>query len=431
MRIVYTLLLALLMPLILARLCWRSLAQRGYREHIFERFGFYRPAPVKRCIWIHAVSVGETRAAAPLIHALRERYPTEPILLTSMTPTGRATAQELFGEAVIAVHLPYDFVSAHRRLAAHFAPLILLILETELWPNLLFACKQLAIPVVVVNARLSEKSYSGYARFAPIRTLASEALQSARMVAAQSAADAARFRLLGVDAVSVTGNIKFDVAVDAQLAALGERWRGACRHRQVLLCASTREGEEALLLAAYTATFDEERRLHTLLVIVPRHPQRFDGVAQEINKFGLDFVNRSDATPDTTFSRTAACLLGDSMGEMAAYLAFCDVAIIGGSFMPLGGHNLIEACALAKRVIMGPSVFNFADASRQAREVGALEIVEDAAAAMRTALAILEDSARAKRMGDAGLALVDANRGATEKMVNLVADILEKQQHGR
>lgn len=427
MRIVYTLLLALLMPLILARLFWRSLAQRGYREHLFERFGFYRQAPVKRGIWIHAVSVGETRAAAPLIHALRARYPTEPILLTSMTPTGRATAQALFGEAVIAVHLPYDFVSAHRRLAAHFAPSILLILETELWPNLLFACKQLATPVVVVNARLSEKSYSGYARFAPIRALVSEALQSARMVAAQSAADAARFRLLGVDAVSVTGNIKFDVAVDAQLAALGERWRGACRHRQVLLCASTREGEEALLLAAYAATFDEERRLHTLLVIVPRHPQRFDGVAQEINKFGLDFVRRSGGS--STYA--ARCLLGDSMGEMAAYLAFCDVAIIGGSFIPLGGHNLIEACALAKPVIMGPSVFNFADASRQAREAGALEIVEDAAAAMRTALAILEDSARAKRMGDAGLALVDANRGATEKVVNLVADILEKQGHGR
>ena len=424
MRIIYSILLALALPLIVARLFWRSFKLRGYRENIVERFARYQQPSMHGCIWIHAVSVGETRAALPLIRRLKLRYPARQILLTGMTPTGRATALELFHDTVTSVYLPVDFVALHQRLIDQFRPSILLIMETEIWPNLLHACQRNAIPALIVNARLSEKSLRGYTRLAAARSLVREALQSMRMVVAQSADDAERFRILGAlsaDKTVVTGNIKFDVLTEPSLIARGEQWRAAQPHRRVLLCASTREGEEALLLAAYVRAFDAEARRDTLLVMVPRHPQRFDEVAGEIKDAGLRCVRRSLGMAGID---TCDVLLGDSMGEMAAYYSLCDIAIIGGSFLPLGGQNLIEACALGKPVIMGPSTFNFAGTVQLARDAGAMLQVADAPEAMRVAHQLMRDDARRKNMSDSGFKLIDANRGATEKTLALIVSVL-------
>ena len=426
MRVFYTLLLALLVPFMFARLFWRSRRQRGYRENIGERFGRYPQPSAKNCIWIHAVSVGETRAAAPLVARLKLLYPAHAILLTCMTPTGRATASELFGDTVISVYLPYDFAMLHQRLLDHFRPSVLLIMETEIWPNLLYACKQNAVPALIVNARLSEKSARGYARFAPLRTLTQRSLRLAQVVAAQSAADAERFRALGAEKIVVTGNIKFDLAFDPALVKLGETWRAARGVERVLMCASTREGEEALLLAAYAQVFGASERRNTLLVIVPRHPQRFDGVAAEIARAGFRGSRRSQSMRDAS-----EVLLGDSMGEMAAYYSFADLVIIGGSFLPLGGQTPIEACALGKPVIMGPSAFNFSEVARLAEAAGAMQRVADAPDAMRAAQHLLHDAAHRARMADAGRNLVDANRGATEQTLALIAPFLGENRRGR
>ena len=425
MRTLYSLILVLMLPIILARLYWRGLRQRGYRENIGERFGLQSAPARKNCIWIHAVSVGETRAAEPLIRRLIALYPQHPILLTSMTPTGRATAAELFGDAVTCTYLPYDLVLLHQRLIEHYRPSLLLIMETEIWPNLLQACKQNKVPAHLINARMSEKSARGYLRFALIRTLVKQALQTLCAVAVQSEADANRFRMLGAKDIVVVGNIKFDVNLDAEIVQLGKSWRAGVRPRNVLLCASTREGEEHLLLAAYTQVFNAAERIDTLLVIVPRHPQRFDQVANDIERAGLRFSKRSQMILGTA-REWPEVLLGDSMGEMAAYYAFCDVAIIGGSFLPFGGQNLIEACALGRPVIMGSSTFNFNDVARLAVEGGAMLPALDAFDAMRIAHRLLLDSDARKSMSSAGLELVATNRGATTRMLALINTALGK-----
>lgn len=426
MRLLYSLMLTLMLPLILARLLWRGARQPGYREHIPERFGRYLQPQLKHCIWIHAVSVGETRATEPLIRRLKTLYPKRPILLTSMTPTGRATASELFGGTVTCVYLPYDIVVLHQRLIDHFQPSVLLIMETEIWPNLLHACAHNGLPAFLINGRLSEKSQRGYARIAGIRTLVRRALESVQVVAAQSEADAGRFRVLGAKNIVITGNIKFDLRLEPALVALGETWRASQRGRRVLLCASTREDEESMLLDAYLKTFDDHARRDLLLVVVPRHPQRFDLVADAINSAGLRFNRRSQGPQEVADNLSMEVLLGDSMGEMAAYYALCDVVIIGGSFLPLGGQNLIEACAMGKPVIMGQSIFNFAEATQLAKDAGAMLQVHDAHDAMRTAQMLLGDDARRQQMREAGLKLITANRGATEKTLALITPMLEK-----
>jgi len=424
MRFLYSMLLTLLLPVILVRLLWRSLRQRGYRENIAERFGSYRQAPLRGCIWIHAVSVGETRATEPLIRKLMALYPARPILLTSMTPTGRATAVELFGDSLTSAYLPYDLGSLHGRLIDRFEPAVLLVMETEIWPNLLHVCKTQSVPALIVNARLSERSARGYMRFSPVRSLVHQALKEVSVVAAQSSADAERFRALGAPRIAVTGNIKFDLTLNVDLVTMGRGWRTGLANRQVLLCASTREGEEALLLAAYREVFEVTERNTVLLVIVPRHPQRFDEVAGAVAEAGLSVVRRSESISDAAIN-AAEALLGDSMGEMAAYLAFADIVIVAGSFLPLGGHNLIEACAAGKPVIMGPSTFNFSEAARLAEDQGAMAKVNDAVEAVRTAKRLLQDVAARKAMSDAGLKLVAANRGATDRTVALVQAALE------
>lgn len=422
LRRFYSLMLFLAIPLILLRLLGRGLRQRGYWQHVGERWGRYSRRPLHDSLWIHAVSVGEMRAAQPLVNRLRLDYPGRPIVVSCMTATGREIARELYADSVVCIYLPYDFFQLHRRFIAHFGPSALMIMETEIWPNLLAACSIERVPALLVNARLSEKSRRGYARFAPVRALIRDALRSLQAVAAQSAADAERLASLGARSPSVTGNIKFDVPANPSLVARGHAWRDALPGgRRVLLAASTREGEERLLLDAYGKEFPAGGRDQLLLVLVPRHPQRFEAVYQLILDAGLRVRRRST---DEMPAADTQVWLGDSMGEMAAYVAMCDVAFIGGSLLPLGGQNLIEACAQGKPVVMGPSIFNFTEAARLAIEAGALRQGEDAGAVMRIAGKLIRNEVVRLSASRAALLFAGAHAGATDKTMGLIAPLL-------
>ena len=412
-RLLYSLVLYLLLPFIPLRLLWRARKQPEYLAHWGERFGFYHAATTQPLIWIHAVSVGETHAAAPLIDALHARYPTHRILLTCMTPTGRAAASQRYGERVVQAYLPYDYPGAVQRFLTHFQPAFGLLMETELWPNLIATCKQRGVPLALINARLSEKSARGYAR---IGGLIREALRNLPLICAQTAADAERLQKLGAGQVCVTGNMKFDVAPPTDIADQAQRLRelwGGKRH--ILLAASTRDGEEALLLDA----------MHTganfLLVIVPRHPQRFDEVAALLTVRHIAFQRRSE---NTSIRAETRVVLGDSMGEMFAYYSAADAAIIGGSLLPYGGQNLIEACAMGVPVILGPHTYNFAQVVQDAIAAGAAQRVVDADAAMARAQRLLEDAADKKRMSNAAREFAATHRGAVEKTMGAIETAL-------
>ena len=407
----YTLLLYAMLPYVVLRLAWRARRQRGYLEHVAERFGRYARKAEGPVIWVHAVSVGETRAAAPLVSALRGKYPRHRILLTHMTPTGRETGEQLFGDDVIRCYLPYDFPGAVAHFLDHFRPRVGIVMETEIWPNLIHACRARGIPLYLVNARLSEKSFARYRRFS---RLARESLRELTAIAAQTEDDAQRLAALGAHEVRVTGSIKFDITPPADQLELGRAWRrGFGDTRPVLLAASTRDGEEALLL-------DQLPGLAVpglLTVIVPRHPQRFDEVAQEIRRRGLKFQRRSENAPAAADMQV---VLGDSMGEMFAYYAACDVAFVGGSLVPVGGQNLIEACAAGRPVLIGPSTYNFAEAVEGAVTAGAAIQVRDAAALAREAGRLLLDREAARRMARAAREFANAHRGATAKVLELI-----------
>lgn len=410
-RFGYTLLLYALLPRALLHLLWRARRQRAYLDHISERFGRYAVATEQPLIWVHAVSVGETRSAEPLIAGLQRKYPRHRILLTHMTPTGREIGTTLFSERVLRCYLPYDFPFAVGRFLDHFKPACGLLLETEIWPNLIHACRSRDIPVYLVNARLSEKSFRQYRRF---RAFAAASLNELAGIAAQSNDDADRLKALGAIAVDVTGNLKFDIAPDAALVAQGIAWRTAWdRSRPVLLLASTREGEETLLLRA----LQEVAIPHLLTVIVPRHPQRFDEVAALLERHAMPFQRRSAGRPIAAQTRV---VLGDSMGEMYAYYAACDVAVIGGSLLPFGSQNLIEACAVGRPVIIGPHTYNFAEATQLAIDAGAALRVEDARGAIAAARELLQNPARAQRMAVAGVHFARSHQGATDKILRLL-----------
>ena len=409
-RHLYTLALYCILPFIPLRLLWRGRKQPAYLAHWGERFGWYKAAPQAPLIWIHAVSVGETRACVPLIEALQTRYPKHHILLTHMTPTGRETGQELFGARVLQAYLPYDLPSAIRRFLSHFKPSFGLIMETELWPNLIANCQQRRIPLALINARLSARSARGYSRFA---ALSRNALNALTFISAQSAADAERLTQLGAPSVAITGNIKFDVVpppANQQLRTLF----GPDRH--ILLVASTREGEEVLLLDALSTPIPDQ-----LLVIVPRHPQRFDAVAALLTTRNIAFQRRSE---NLSIRPETSVVLGDSMGEMFAYYSVAEVAIIGGSLLPFGGQNLIEACALGVPVILGPHTHNFAQAAEDAVDAGAALRVEDAGAALTQAQALLADTEKRKKMSATALKFAADHRGAVNKTMKLIEEKL-------
>lgn len=410
-RFFYNLALLLLLPYVGLHLLLRSRRQPEYLRHVGERFGGYDFASGQPLIWLHAVSVGETRAAVPLVAALKERYPGHRILLTHMTPTGRQASGELFSDAVLRAYLPYDYPFAVRRFLRHFRPVVGVIMETELWPNLVAACKEQGVPLLLANARLSEKSARRYARFP---NLTRGALQGLAAIAAQTEQDAARLHALGAPKVEVLGNVKFDTLPPPEQLALGETLRRNIGPRPVLLAASTREGEEALLFEALAS----HPLGDALLVVVPRHPQRFEEVAALAGRAGFVLQRRSE---NAVVDARTQVLLGDSMGEMFAYYAACDGAFIGGSLLDYGSQNLIEACAVGKPVLIGRSTYNFSLAAEQAVECGAARQIGTAGELLEAAEALLCDEAARRRMGEAGREFAARHRGATARTLEFIS----------
>jgi 3-deoxy-D-manno-octulosonic-acid transferase len=419
-RSTYSALWWLALPLVLARLWWRGLREPGYRQHWRERLGFYGAQGAGyHTIWVHAVSVGETRAAEPLIDALMAAYPHSRVVLTHMTPTGRATGRQLFaryGERLVQSYLPYDTVSMVRRFIKHFTPRVCILMETEVWPNLIGVCAERGVAVALVNARLSERSLRRAQRFGRLMRSAARAIS---LVAAQTEADAVRVRALGVTKIAVTGSIKFDVVVPAAALETGAALRARIGARPVLLCASTRDGEEALILDAFKNM--AHRPAGMLLLIVPRHPQRFDDVARLAQARGLALARRSGTG---AVAPQVDVLLGDSMGEMFAYYAASDCAFIGGSLLPLGGQNLIEACALGKPVLIGEHTFNFAQVSDEAVAAGAAQRVHDAGHMLQLAARLLQDGAARAAMGERAAAFAERHRGATARTIEFLKSLI-------
>ena len=415
-RFFYSLTLYLILPFALIRLLLRARQQRGYLNYWGERFGYYTAQVTSPVIWVHAVSVGETRAAQPLISALRQTYPAYQLLLTYMTPTGRQTGIGLFGESVCHAYLPYDLPGSTQRFLRHFRPKLGIMMETEIWPNLIFYSKQCSIPILLANARLSQKSQLKYQRYL---ALFSPALRNLSAIAAQTNHDANRFKALGADSVMVTGNLKFDITPPAASLALGASWRATWgRDRPVFLAASTRDGEEALILAALTKIDIPE----LLTILVPRHPHRFSEVAARLTSQGFAFQRRSlnhGAAPDVKV------ILGDSMGEMFAYYAACDVAFIGGSLLPFGGQNLIEACSAGRAVLLGPHTYNFSQASEDAIASGAALRVANEYELAEAVEALFKNPARLDSMGGAALKFATEHQGATVKLMQLIKTYLD------
>ena len=418
-RAAYSLLLHLLQPIYALRLWRRGRAEPLYRHAMAERFGVYAGAAGTGWVWVHAVSLGETRAAAALIDALRTLRPAMKLLLTHGTATGREAGAALLREGDAQVWLPYDTPSATRRFIARFRPVVGVLMETEVWPNLLHAARQAGVPLVLANARLSARSLR---RGRQLDALMRPAAQRITLALAQTEADAQRLREAGAAQVEVGGNLKFDLTPDPALLAQGRRWRAALG-RDVLLAASTRDGEEAMLLAAWARTAAPR----PLLLIVPRHPQRFDAVAAMVRGAGLTLGRRSewgDAPPADALQANA--WLGDSMREMALYYAAAQAALLGGSFAPLGGQNLIEAAACGCPVVMGPHTFNFAEASELAIQAGAALRVADIGAGVTTALDLLASPQRCAQASARALAFAAQHQGAAQRMarriVGLVAD---------
>lgn len=413
MRYLYSFLFYLALPYIFIRLYWRSRKQPDYRQRLGERLGYY-PFKLKKCIWVHAVSVGETIAAIPLIKALQAQYPALPMLVTTMTPTGALRVKAAFGDSVTHAYIPYDLPSAVVRFLDTMNPVVAVIMETELWPNVVAACRKRQVPVCLVNARLSEKSARGYQRIA---ILTREMLQGLAVIAAHGQADAERFIALGAlpERVLITGNIKFDLELPPELAALSATLRDALgKNRFIWIAASTHAGEEELILAAHKVL--REKHPQALLVLVPRHPDRFDTIFELCAQ---TFVTKRRSlqqacTPDT------AVYLGDTMGELLLLYGAVDVAFIGGSLIPRGGHNMLEACALEKPVLTGPHLFNFAEISELFINAHALTKVSDASTLANELIQLRENDDARTQMGQRGLQVVAANRGALAKQVSVI-----------
>lgn len=423
MRRLYSCAWWLALPLVLLRLWWRGRSEAGYRQHTAERLGFYRGPEHDRqrpLLWVHAVSVGETRAAEPLIDSLLAAYPDADVLLTHMTPTGRATGKALFGKhgrRVMQAYSPYDTGWMVQRFLAHFQPRICMLMETEVWPNLIAGCVRHQVPVALLNARLSERSL---ARAQRMSGLMQEAASGIACIAAQTEADAARLRQMGAANVHVTGSIKFDVTPPQEILIRGAALRGQIGSRPVLLCASTRDGEEQLILDALAQSDMQQ----TLVIIVPRHPQRFDEVARMIATRNIMLCRRSELGT-AWVGPEVRVMLGDSMGEMFAYYAACDVAFIGGSLLPLGGQNLIEACALGKPVLIGPHTHNFLGISADAVNAGAAIRVPDAPAMLQQARHLLQSDVERIVMGAKAKAFAEQHRGATARTMALLKTLID------
>ena len=432
----YGLLAWLAQPLLRAKLRRRAVAEPGYAQAVAERFGRYgAPPPAPGALWLHAVSLGETRAAALLLRELRALCPGLRVLLTHGTATGRAEGESLLQPGDLQCWLPWDTPGATRRFLRHHRPCVGVLLETEVWPQLAAACRAQSIPLALVNARLNDKSWRGARRLA---LLARPAYAGLAGVWAQSAADARRLADVGAPVRAVTGNLKFDFLPDAQQLACGRRWRDAAA-RPVVLLASTREGEESMWLEVLRSKWPETLseptqaapkfdkpwgRFPVQWLLVPRHPQRFDEVARLCAQAGLSVARRSQWAPQAALPPDADVWLGDSLGEMALYYGMAQVALLGGSFAPLGGQNLIEAAACACPVVLGPHTFNFAQAAELALAAGAAERVADMARGVDVALALAQDAAQRPLRQARSLAFAAGHRGAARASAQAIAALL-------
>lgn len=417
MRTLYTVLSVLSLPVIVARLWWRGRRLPGYRRRMLERFGFVGFQRTDQpLVWVHAVSVGETIAAAPVVNYLLDRGNLQ-VLVTTTTPTGSERVTSLFGERVLHSYMPYDVPGFIRRFLKSARPSLVLIMETELWPNTVRACHRRQIPIILLNARLSEKSARGYSL---MPGLTQEILEELSLVAVQTQEDAQRFLELGLPAQNceVTGSIKFDLTLDKKItaeAALAKRaWSDADR-RPIWIAASTHAGEEELVLEAFERIKQTQPR--TLLILVPRHPDRFDAVAKLCEASGRHWQRRSSGeVPDADTD----IVLGDTMGEMLFLYGLADVAFVGGSLVPTGGHNFIEPAAWGLPLLSGPHVFNFAEVARLMLKNGGLTVVQDALTLGQAVNHLLADADLQKKQGAAARRVADANRGALAKVESLL-----------
>lgn len=422
MRYLYSVLFYLALPFLFIRLLWRSRRAPGYRKRLLERLGF-TPCKLDQCIWIHVVSVGETIAAIPLIKALKKSYPYLPILVTNMTPTGSARVKAALGETVLNAYIPYDLPDAAARFLDRVNPVVAVIVETELWPNLFVACKKRDIPVVVTNARLSEKSAQGYQRIA---SLTREIFSAINILSAQAQPDAERFIALGMprERVSVTGNIKFDLELPDDLMLKSQVLRAQLgNERFIWIAASTHPSEEEIILAAHSLV--REHIPDALLILVPRHPERFDAIADLVEKefFTLARRSRSDMCQANT-----SVYLADTMGEMMLMYSVSDVAFVAGSFAPIGGHNMLEPAALQKPIITGPELFNFAEISELMLEAKGMVRVHDAGTLARTIVAFFNDQAYRQQTGENAYQVVEKNRGSLKRQLSLISQMIKKYE---
>lgn len=416
---IYTALLYLIAPLALAATALRGLRDPAYRDRLRERLGRTRVRFAVPPIWIHAVSVGEVQAAAALVRAVRRRYPQRPLLITTATPTGAQRVSALFGDSARHAYLPYDLPGAVRRFLTTIGPAIAVIMEREIWPNLFRECGRRGIPILLASARLSERSAQRHRRLA---RLFGQALAGDVTIAAQTALDAERFRALGADSarVHVTGNVKFDLDIAPDVRRAGESLRSTqFAARPVWVAGSTHEEEEDVLLDAHERARSSLPEL--LLILVPRHPYRFDQVRAWLKARRVPFVARSSADPVTA---DTSVLLGDTLGELPMFYAACDMAFVGGSLVPVGGHNLLEPAALARPILVGPHNFN-------GEEIAQMFLANDAAVEVHSAsplsAALVElatDPARRTEMGTRGRAIVESNGGALERVMQLIEPML-------
>ncbi len=412
MRKIYSLLLYLLTPLVVFRLIWLGFQNPGYWQRWFERFGWVSVVKGESPIWIHAVSVGEVQASTPIIKCLKKDFPQFPIILTTTTPTGADTVKRLFGNDVLHYYMPYDLPDVILRFLSRIQPRLLLTMETELWPNLFHYCSQQQIPVYVANARLSERSAKGYQRFS---RLTRQLLSQISGIMAQNENDRQRFIELGAapNQVSVTGSLKFDVSLPLGIHEQGEALRRLLGvNKPVWIAASTHAGEEELLLDVHKKLREQLQNL--LLVLVPRHPERFDDVADLCQKKGFKTVRRSESIACDADSEV---YLTDTMGELPICYAAADVAFVGGSLVPVGGHNVLEPAAVAIPTIIGPHIFNFSAIVDMLTQAGACFQVEDSQALFRQLSDLLNNADLRYQAGQLGLALVQENRGVVDKVM--------------
>ena len=419
MRFLYNLLTYLLFLPYVAYWLARGITNRSYLHRIGERLGIGYPR-LQRSIWIHAVSVGEVVAAVPLIRALGRRYPDRPLLVTTVTPTGAARVASLFGDEVHHTYIPFETPPMVNRFFRATRPDVALVVETEIWPNLYRGCGVRDIPLVLVSARISPKSLRSYRRLLP---LFRETLSHGIIIAAQSDADAERFLLLGAatERTRVTGNIKFDVELPADLAVRGREVRDELfGDRPVWIAASTHEGEEEIVLEAHRILLKEVPDL--LLVLVPRHPQRFQGVREMVTKARMSVVARTEGKPCAASTQV---FLGDTMGELTLFYAASDVAFVGGSLVPIGGHNLLEPAALGLPLLSGPHVFNAQEIADMFVDKGACVLVQDAAGLAKEVSRLYSDPERAARLGDAGRDILERNRGALARLMAMIEPLVD------